>query len=61
MLGIFCVVATATGCLCFVDQQEVASNTGLQVTAILLLLLNMVFVVLVVSLMVQKSIKRIKL
>lgn len=61
VLGIFSVVATATGCLYFVDQQEVASSTGLNVTAVLLSVVNLVFVTLVLSLMVKKSSTHIKL
>lgn len=61
VLGIFSVVATATGCLYFVDQQEVATSTGLNVTAVLLSILNLVFVTLVLSLMLKKSSTHIKL
>lgn len=60
LLGIFSVVATATGCLYFEDQQEVASSRGLNVTAFLLSVLNLVFITVVVSLMAKKSTTRIK-
>ena len=46
VLGLFTVVATATGCLYFLDQDNVASGVGLNATGVLLLILNFGFVLL---------------
>ena len=46
VLGLFTVVATATGCLYFLDQDNIASSVGLNATGVLLLILNFGFVLL---------------
>lgn len=53
VFGLFTVVATATGCLYFLDQDDVAKDKGLTAAGWLLLILNIVFVV-VAALLIMK-------
>ena len=55
VLGLLIVVATATGCLYFLDPNEVASNVGLNATGILLLILNLGFVALMAVLISKRG------
>ena len=45
VFGKFAVVATATGCLYFMDVPKVASTKGLEAVGVLLLVLNLLYVV----------------
>lgn len=61
MLGLFTVVATATGCLYFLDQnRDVANSKGLTAAGVLLLILNVFYVVLMATLIIKKSAPRVK-
>ncbi len=51
MLGLFTVVATATGSLYFLDSGKVASHAGLNAVGVLLLLLNVAYLLLVALLL----------
>ena len=53
VFGLFTVVATATGCLYFLDQDDVAKSNGLNAAGVLLLILNIVFVA-VMALLISK-------
>lgn len=55
VLGLLTVVATATGCLYFLDPNEVASNVGLNATGIVLLILNLAFVALMAVLISKRG------
>ncbi|DBB05192.1 TPA: hypothetical protein ACH3X3_010435 [Trebouxia sp. C0006] len=51
VLGLFTVVATATGSLYFLDSGKVASHAGLNAVGVLLLLLNVAYLLLVALLL----------
>lgn len=53
VFGLFTVVATATGCLYFLDMDDVAKSDGLTAAGVLLLILNLVFVT-VMALLIAK-------
>lgn len=55
MLGMFVVTATATGCLYFLDINKVASQAGITAAAILMMVLNACFVILMVALITRAS------
>lgn len=55
VLGLFTVVATATGCLYFLDQDNIASSVGLNATGVLLLILNFGFVLLMAVLILLRG------
>ena len=55
VLGLLIVAATATGCLYFLDPDEVASYTGLSAAGILLLIVNLGFVVLMAALISKRG------
>ena len=55
VLGLLIVVASATGCLYFLDPDEVASHAGLSAAGILLLILNFGFVVLMAALISKRG------
>ena len=55
MLGLLIVAATATGCLYFLDPDEVASHAGLSAAGILLLIVNVGFVVLMAALISKRG------
>lgn len=55
VLGLLIVVATATGCLYFLDPNEVASTVGLNATGVLLLIFNLGFVVLMAVLISKRG------
>lgn len=44
VFGMFAVLATATGCLYFMDPSNVASPSGLEAVGVLLLILNILYV-----------------
>lgn len=54
VFGKFTVVATATGCLYFMDVSKAASTAGLEAVGVLLLLLNLLYIV-VTALLVTKT------
>ncbi len=60
MLGLFTVVATATGCLYFLDQDNVAASKGLNAAGVLLLILNVFYVMLMTILISKTSAPRVK-
>ena len=45
MLGLFIVLATAAGCLYFLDPTNIANSTGLEAVGIVLLVLNIGYIV----------------
>ena len=51
----FTVVATATGCLYFLNSDDIASSSGLNAAGILLLILNVVFVLVMLALICQRG------
>lgn len=53
VFGLFTVVATATGCLYFLDSNDVAKGNGLTAAGVLLLILNIGFV-LVMGMLISK-------
>ena len=53
MLGLFTVVATATGSLYFLDKDNFAKNSGLTAAGVLLLVLKILFVI-VMALLIAK-------
>lgn len=55
VLGLFTVLATATGCLYFMDSNAVASRAGQDVAGVMLLLLNACLVLWVSALMAKAS------
>ena len=55
VLGLLVVVATATGCLYFLDPDEVASHAGLNAAGILLLIVNFGFAVLMAALISKRG------
>ena len=60
VFGLFVVVATATGCLYFLDQGDIASQTGLNAAGVLLMILNAVFVLIISVLIVKRSMHYVK-
>lgn len=60
VFGLFTVLATATGCLYFMDSNAVASKTGKDAAGVLLLLLNAFFVLWMLVLLVKASMADIK-
>ena len=61
VLGLFTTVATATGCLYFLDQDSIAiSGKGLYAAGILLLILNLFFVVLMAVLIAREGAPHVK-
>ena len=53
VFGKFAVVATATGCLYFMDVSKVASTAGLEAVGVLLLVLNLLYIVATVILVTK--------
>lgn len=61
VLGLFTTVATATGCLYFLDQDSIAvSGKGLYAAGVLLLILNLFFVVLMAALIAREGAPHLK-
>lgn len=60
VLGAFTVLATAVGCLYFMDVSDTASHVGKNAAGILLLILNAWFVLWLTILITKASIKNIK-
>lgn len=61
MLGLFTVVATATGCLDFLDQdRDVANSKGLMAAGVLLLVFNVFHVVLMATLIIKQSAPQVR-
>ncbi|KAL3155628.1 hypothetical protein ABBQ38_010825 [Trebouxia sp. C0009 RCD-2024] len=58
VFGLFVVVATATGCLYFLDASNVASTAGLEAVGVLLLVLNLLYVVATVLLITKTGAKK---
>ncbi len=61
VLGAFTVLATAVGCLYFIDVNNVASDAGQDAAGILLLILNAWFVLWLTALITKASIADVKL
>ncbi len=60
VLGAFTVLATAVGCLYFIDVNTVASDAGQDAAGILLLILNAWFVLWLTALITKASIADVK-
>lgn len=58
VFGKFAVVATATGCLYFMDVSKAASTAGLEAVGVLLLVLNLLYVVTTVLLVTKTGAKK---
>ena len=55
VFGLFVVVATATGCLYFLDQGDIAAAAGLNAAGVLLLILNAAFVLVMAVLIIKRG------
>ena len=55
VFGLFTVVATATGCLYFLNQDDVADSSGLTAAGIMLLILNITFVAVLAFLIMKRG------
>lgn len=59
MLGLFAVMATASGCLFFLDASTLAQSTGLSAVGVLLMLLNVAYIVVMAVLIVKQGARHV--